>query len=114
MKLRPIEPLKINERQALQEFKQFVCGIHPGAEIILYGSTARGENDVASDIDLMVVISENNSNHIEHELSTLKFNIELKYDVVIGLIVENRDFWQSARASVMPLHINIDRDGVLV
>jgi hypothetical protein len=51
---------------------------------------------------------------IEHELSILKFDIELKYDVIIGLVVENKEFWQSPRIAVTPLHINVDREGVLI
>ena len=42
-----------NELNAIKTFKESLSGRFPGAEIILYGSKARGDSDEFSDIDLL-------------------------------------------------------------
>lgn len=106
--------LKVNEKKALNEFKMLLLTAYPGAEIILYGSKARGDSAEESDIDLLVVLPQKVTSAIDHELSVLKFNIELHYDVIIGMIVESDDFWRSPRVVITPLHINIEREGAIV
>jgi len=48
------------------------------------------------------------------EIFHISYEIELKYDVVFGEIIENKNFWNTALAKAMLLHWNIDREGVLV
>lgn len=42
------------------------------------------------------------------------YDMELKYSVVFGVIVYEKAFWNSDLAAVMPLHQNIDREGLAV
>ena len=106
--------LNKNEQNALTEFKQTVASRFPQAEIILYGSKARGDSTLESDIDLLVVLPQKITGNIEQELSVLQLHIEIKYDVIIGLFAENRDEWRSPRNSITPLHQNIENEGVLI
>ena len=50
--------------QALKDFKNIDC------EIYLYGSSARGENDEKSDIDILIIT--NKKNEIKDQLSKIK------------------------------------------
>jgi len=106
--------LKENERIALQELKKRLLQRFPDAEIILYGSKARGDFDEESDIDLLILVVSQVTSRLEEEITHITYDIELKYDVVFGKIVENKDFWDSPLAHAMPLHWNIDREGVLI
>lgn len=106
--------LKDNERNALQELKTRLPQLFPDVEIILYGSKARGDSDEESDIDLLILIGSQVNTGIEEEITKITFDIELKYDVVFGKIIENNDFWNSPLANAMPLHWNIDREGLHV
>jgi len=36
------------------------------------------------------------------------------YDVVFGILVESRTFWNSSLAKAMPIHWNIDREGIIL
>lgn len=104
--------LKENERKALQELKKRVSERFPDAEIILYGSKARGDADEESDIDILVLLDSKISNALEEEIFHISYTIELEYDLVFGVIVENKDFWRTPLANAMPLHWNIDEEGV--
>lgn len=106
--------LKENERRALQELKEKLLQRFPAAEIILYGSKARGDFDEESDIDLLILVESTVTSKLEEEITHITYDIELKYDVVFGKIVENKNFWNSPLANAMPLHWNIDREGVLI
>ena len=106
--------LKENEKKALRELKRRLLEIFPSAEIILYGSKARGDSDEESDIDLLILLDSSVNSRIEKEITEITYIIELKYDVVFGKIVENKAFWASPLANAMPLHWNVDREGVQV
>jgi len=106
--------LKENERKALQELKGKILKRFPDAEIILYGSKARGDFDKESDIDLLILVKSLVNNKLEEEIFHISYDIELKYDLVFGEIIENKDFWNTPLANAMPLHRNIDREGVLI
>jgi len=104
--------LKEHEKRALQDLKNKVLKKFPDAEIILYGSKARGDGEEFSDIDLLVFVDSKVDRKIKEQITEIKYDIELKYDVVFGTIIENREFWNSPLANAMPFHWNIDRDGV--
>ncbi len=106
--------LKENERKALEDLKEKVLQSYPDAEIILYGSKARGDYDAESDLDLLILIGSSVTSKLEEEITHIAFDIELKYDVVFGKIVENKNFWNTPLANAMPLHWNIDKEGVHV
>lgn len=104
--------LKENEQMALQEMKQELLEKFPDMEIILYGSKARREEEKFSDIDLLILVDSQINRNLKEKIGEVKYQLELKYDVVFGTIVENRNFWKSPLAMTMPLHWNIDRDGI--
>lgn len=106
--------LRENERKALHELKEKLLQKFPDAEIILYGSKARGDFDEESDIDLLILVKSQVTSILEKEITHITYDIELKYDVIFGKIVENKDFWSTPLANAMPFHWNIDREGVLV
>jgi predicted nucleotidyltransferase len=82
--------------------------------IILFGSAARGTCDDESDIDVLVLVPEKVDTSTEEEIFSIAYNIELDCDVVFGIIVYSKDFWNSGLAGVMPLHTNIEHEGIVV
>ena len=112
--MKSIEQIKLkeNESKALFELKERLLQRFPDAEIIIYGSKARGDDEEFSDIDLLILVESQINRELKENITEITYDMELKYDVVFGIIVENRDFWKSPLANAMPLHWNIDRDGV--
>lgn len=43
------------ERKAVREFREKIVAEFPDAKLILYGSKARGDHSIGSDIDLLLV-----------------------------------------------------------
>ena len=106
--------LKENEKKALQGLRQKILEKFPDAEIILYGSKVRGDDEEFSDIDLLILLDMEITRKLKEEITDIKYDLELKYDVVFGTIIENKDFWNSPLANAMPLHWNIDKEGVQI
>jgi predicted nucleotidyltransferase len=105
--------LKENEQKALQQLKQRLLERYPTTEIILYGSKARGDFGEESDIDLLILFDLPLNSKFEEEITRITFDIELEYDVIFGKIIENKEYWNtSIIANAMPLHWNIDKEGI--
>ena len=105
-------PLKENERQAIVELKESIHKRYPDAEIILFGSKARGDSSNESDIDVLVLLDTNVDDHVRLDIFNVAYEIELSYDVVFGIIVQTKDLWYSDAAKYFPLYDSIQRDGV--
>ena len=106
--------LKENEKKALLELKKRLLKSFSVAEIILYGSKARGDFDEESDMDILIILKNRVDDNIREKVFSMSFKIEIKYDVIFGILVEPEDFWSSPLAEAMPIHCNISREGVLV
>ncbi|MCD4786439.1 MAG: nucleotidyltransferase domain-containing protein [Candidatus Eremiobacteraeota bacterium] len=102
-----------NIKKALDELKlNLVRRFGQEAELYLFGSVARGDYEEYSDIDVLVLIPGKVNTSIEEEIFDEAYEIELKHDVIFGVIVCSNDFWNSERAHVMPLYINIQKESV--
>jgi predicted nucleotidyltransferase len=98
---------------AIKEFKKrLIERFGAETEIYLFGSVARRDYDMHSDIDLLVLLPFEPNNYIEEQVFDLGYDIELEYGVVFGIIVYSKTFWNSETAGVMPLYKNIKREGI--
>jgi len=98
----------------LQELKERLLERFLDVEIILYGSKAREDDEEFSDIDVLILLDYDVNDSLREEIFSMSFRIELKYDVVFGILVEPMDFWNSPLAKAMPIHWDIDKEGIPV
>jgi len=101
------------KQQAINEFADQVRKKYGEKieKIILYGSTARLEDNADSDIDILV-LSDRQYDFLQRELSFLAFDISMKYGVEIS--VQNYDHSHYEKFSNYSFFQNVDRDGVLI
>ena len=123
--------LTFTEKKALTELKEKIKEKYPEAEIILYGSKARGDYDENSDIDLMIIIKDNYqinkgisfeeleklyflpvNEKIENEILSIVTDIQVKYCVSIDYQVKNKSYIETNLAGIVPLYQNIRKEGV--
>jgi len=101
--------------KAIEELKQRLSKRFGGdIKIFLFGSVVRGEHTSDSDIDILVLLNRKVSLSMEEEIFDIAYEVELKYDVIFGIIVYSMDFWESPLAKGMPLHKSIEREGIRV
>jgi len=108
-----VKTLSNIENKAVEEFKQKIIDRFRNAEFILFGSKARGEGNEYSDIDILVLLENEPNISIEEEIIDIGFELEIKYDVVLGIITHSKTFWDSI-GSLMPIHKEIEKDGIQI
>jgi predicted nucleotidyltransferase len=84
----------------------------PVEQVVLFGSKARGTADRESDIDLLVLTSRELSWQERAALIDSLYPIQLEHDVLLSPLVVSRSEWERGILSVLPLHREVERDGV--
>jgi predicted nucleotidyltransferase len=96
----------------LQQCKKAIRAVVPDADVILYGSRARGDAQDDSDYDLLVLVDHSAGVARHEQLISSIYPLELETGAVLTLSIHNRDVWNSKLYEAMPFHENVDRDGV--
>jgi len=104
----------LNDRQnILKEIKQSVISIDENAEVILFGSRARGDYHDESDWDVLVLIDKEQSDwRFKQKLMSALYETELEWGQIITPIIRNKKFWQELQAT--SLFKEVEKDGVKI
>lgn len=90
-----------------------IKSVDPDAEIVLFGSRARGDAEPDSDYDLLVLTGGDVG--LQHEESILRalFPIEMETGAVLTFLL-HKHTWNSPIYRAMPIRQNIDREGIVL
>jgi predicted nucleotidyltransferase len=84
----------------------------PSAEVILFGSEARGEARPDSDIDLLILIDGDKLTLTQEDaITTPLYELELRTGVTISPIVMLKKQWEN-RPMITPFYLNVMREGI--
>lgn len=104
----------MNRDVLLRQVKQAVAEVEPEAEIVLYGSRARGDCDAQSDWDFLILVegsaSDDRIDRIRHRL----YEVEWEAGEVLSAIVRSREEWDSRPLQGTPFHRNVELEGVVL
>jgi predicted nucleotidyltransferase len=81
------------------------------AEIILFGSRARGDNTPVSDWDILVLIDNNKTLETEDRFRNNLYDLELESGQIISPIVYSKEYWLN-KLKYSPLFNSVTRDGI--
>lgn len=94
--------------------KRIVYSHDKNADIILFGSRARGDWQEESDWDFLILSNLPEAGNTKDEIRKAVFKeIELETFDGVFVLFHNREVWHS-KYSVTPLYYNIQEEGVLV
>ncbi len=81
--------------------------------IILYGSYARGDFNLESDVDIMILLNCNQKEITERrkEISRIASRIGLKNDIMVSLLARNYDEYKS-NMKYQPFYQSIEKEGM--
>jgi predicted nucleotidyltransferase len=101
------------EQQAATEFVDKVRQQFDGQliSILLFGSRARGEAEPDSDMDVLIIMSQENS-EIRRAIRYLAVEVWLKHGIYVSTRVWSRAHWQKLEEIQTLLYRNICRDGI--
>ncbi len=85
--------------------------IDPKAEIILYGSRARGDERIDSDWDILILTDYYVDIQIERKFRDKLYDLELKTGEVFSVFVYSKNDWIT-KQSVSPFYHNVNGEGI--
>lgn len=98
------------KEQILIKIKKSIKNVDSNAEIILFGSRARGDNSNLSDWDLLVLV-DTRPDYFEDKFRDNLYEIELETGQIISTLVYSKDYWLNT-LKYSPLYHNVNRDGI--
>ncbi len=112
--LRTLKAISQDEKALLKRCANFIKRLDPSAEVILYGSRARGEAEPESDYDLLILTDGDVDIEREDLFRRQLFPIEIETGCVFTVILFSRRDWNTPLYRVMPFYQNVEKDGVLL
>ncbi len=104
----------MQKQQLLSEIKRVILLHEPGAEIILYGSHARGDYHTDSDMDILILLDKEKVTHDdEKKISHQLYDLELNTNQVISPLVRPKKTWYKKYPNTA-LFINIKKEGIRI
>jgi predicted nucleotidyltransferase len=100
--------------ELLKRCRKAIRQVVPDVDVILYGSRARGDAHEHSDYDILIVVNGSVDMALEKRILDQIYPLELETCAVLTFIVYSKQDWDSPLYRAMPLHKNIDREGVLL
>lgn len=100
------------ETTLLHRIRETVRAIEPTAQIILYGSRARGDAEPDSDWDLLVLLEGDATDARVRQIRHRLYELEWETDTVLSTAVRSKDAWSSDYAQIVPFWQNVKREGI--
>lgn len=98
--------------ELLARIKEAVARIDPDAEVILYGSRARGKGGPASDWDILVLSDQEPLRDSRKAIRAQLYEIEWASGEVVSAVIKSRAEWNMPELRYSPYHRNVEREGV--
>ncbi len=104
--------LSNQDRRAVEAASEILHRQFPVERVILFGSKARGDDDPESDIDLLVLTTRPVSAADKERMTDALFDLQIDRGVVISKLVVPLDDWEHGLYQALPIHWQIEREGV--
>lgn len=96
----------------MADIKQAVLSVDNNADVLLFGSRARGDFNEESDWDILILTNEEVNDEFRSKLYEAMLTVELKYEVNVSTIIRTRVVWNHSLHT--DLYINIHQDGIVL
>lgn len=104
--------MTMTRKEIVGKAKEAIRSIEPDAEIILFGSEARGDARPDSDIDLLVLLSgEKKSVDREMEICGQMMLLEIQTGISVSPKIYLKKDWYN-RPFVTPFYLNVMKEGI--
>jgi len=101
------------DNDIIKRIKTSIKIIDPKAQVIIFGSRARGDAKIESDWDILILTDYLVTTEIERSFRNNLFDIEIETGEVFSTFVYQKQIWNT-KHKVTPLYRNIKREGVRI
>lgn len=104
----------MENRDLIIMIKNSIKDVAPGATVILYGSHARGDDHVNSDIDILILLNKDKiTREDEKQIKYPLYDIEIDTGKIISPLVLSKNDWDS-RHKITPFYENVKKEGIIL
>ena len=101
----------MKKQQLLNEIKKLVLQQEPEAEIILYGSYARGDFRDDSDMDILILLKKDKISYADEKRITYPlYALEFQSGQIISPLILSKNNWEK-KFTITPLFENVKTEG---
>jgi predicted nucleotidyltransferase len=102
----------MEKQQLLSDIKKIILEQEPQAEIILYGSHARGDFGAESDVDILILLNKEKVTYADGKrISYPLYELEFRIGKIISPLIRSQRTWYEKYPNTA-LFININKDGI--
>jgi predicted nucleotidyltransferase len=100
----------MEDKEFLKKIKQAVLAIDDKAQIILFGSRARGDANKDSDWDILIITDKKVGLNLQNDIRDKVYDIELEYLQPVSTIIFDKPHWN--KISITGFYENVMKEGV--
>ncbi len=103
------------EGEALQTFVQRLLAElgQQVAQVILFGSKARGDSSADSDVDVLILAKDEDW-QLQKTISKISSQIDLDYDILLNTLLIADKRWKQMSEERFSICRNVEREGILL
>jgi len=105
--------MKQKDNNIAKRIRTSIETIDPKAQVIIFGSRARGDAKDESDWDILILTGYPVTTEIERSFRNNLFDLEIETGEVFSTFVYHKQIWDT-KHKVTPLYRNIKREGVKI
>jgi uncharacterized protein len=94
----------------LRKVKERIISLDNDAEIMLFGSRARGDFKSTSDWDFLILLQKKATEDFKEKIRNDLFDLELESDEVVSSIIHHKNSWEEL--NITPLYKIVQKEGV--
>ena len=103
----------MEKQYIIQLIRNCIIDVDPTAEVILYGSRARGDERNDSDWDILILTPHNADFMTERKFRNKLYDLTLETGASFSVTVFSQNNWQN-RQRITPFYHNILQDGIRI
>lgn len=101
------------DNHILKRIKTSLLQIDDEAQVILFGSRARGNSHKESDWDFLFLTSQQVNLKLREKIAKSMLPIELDENIAIQIVPKNKQEWET-KYVITPLYKNISKEGITI
>ena len=103
--------MKKTKSQIRRLIREYVNSVDSKAEVILYGSRARGDERADSDWDILILTDYPVDLSTEEKFRDRLYDLELEIDEPLSVFIYSKNEWKR-RQRITPFYKNVNKEGI--
>lgn len=104
--------VSVKDKKLLRELRGLIGTFLPTAQVLLYGSVARGTKEPESDYDILILTDKPVLREEEDAVRDAVYELELAREILISMVFCTKDRWNQPVVRVSPFCQEVERDAI--